>query len=80
MPPESVSRPETTTLIVKLARFAILCTLALMGVLLIFHLLTNGRLGLLTESVVQSSLYVIGIEVIAAIAAATCLALWKKSE
>jgi hypothetical protein len=61
MPPESVSRPETTTLIVKLARFAILCTLALMGVLLIFHLLTNGRLGLLTESVVQSSLYVIGI-------------------
>jgi hypothetical protein len=77
--PQSASRPETTAQIVRLTRFGILCTLALTGIVLIYSLLPDGR-HVLTEGVVISLFFVISIEVVAAIAAITCLALWKKSE
>lgn len=80
MSSENVSRQETTTQVVRFARFSIICTLAFAAVLLVAQMLTNGRLGLLTESTLTSLLYVIGLESVAAIAAATCLSLWKKPE
>ena len=42
MTPEIASRPETTTQILKLARFVILCTLALAAVLLLADFLGRG--------------------------------------
>jgi hypothetical protein len=79
MQAESTSRPETTKQIIRLARFAILCTLALAAVLLVADLLGRGTsLRFLTEQVVITLVYGIAVEVAAAIAAATCVALWKQ--
>ena len=81
MPSEIASRPETTTQIIRLARFAILCTLALAAVLLLADFLGRGwstaELRFLSEKVVITFVYGIAAEVVAAIAAATCMALWK---
>jgi hypothetical protein len=80
MPSEIASRPETTTQIIRLVRFAILCTLALAAVLLFADLLAGAHrsdLRFLTENVVMSLVFAIAAEVIVAIAAATWVALWK---
>lgn len=79
MPSEAALRPETTTQIVRLARFAILGTLAFGALLLLAELLfgTRGSTHFLTQQVVVSLVYAIAIEVVAATAAATCLALWR---
>ena len=81
MPPEIASRSETTTQIIRLARFAVLCTLALAAVLMLADFLGSGwstaDLRFLSERVLTTFVYGIVAEVVAAIAAATCIALWK---
>ena len=81
MTPEIASRPETTTQILKLARFVVVCTLALAAVLLLADFLGRGwstaDLRFLSEKVVIAFVYGIAAEVVAAIAAVTCMALWK---
>ena len=81
MPSEIASRPETTTQIISLARFAVLCTLALAAVLLLADLFGRGwstaSLRFLSEQVVITLVYGLAAEVVAAIAAATCMSLWK---
>ena len=79
MPSEIPLRSETMTQIIRLARFAILCTLALAAVLLIVDFLRGpGQVPhFLTGTVVQAVVYAIAAQVIVAIAAATCMALWK---
>jgi hypothetical protein len=61
MPPEIASRPETTKQIIGLARLAVLCTLALAGVLLLADLLGRGwssaSLRFLSEQVVITLVY-----------------------
>ena len=81
MTPEIASRPETTTQILRLARFVVLCTLVLAAVLLLADFLGRGwssaDLRFLSEKVVIAFVYGIAAEVVAAIAAVTCMALWK---
>lgn len=81
MQAEIGSRPETTTQIISFARFAILCTLALMAVLLLADFLGRGwgteSLRFLSEKAVITFVYGIAAEVVAAIAAVACLALWQ---
>ena len=81
MTPEIASRPETTTQILKLARFVVVCTLVLAAVLLIADFLGRGwssaDLRFLSEKVVIAFVYGIAAEVVATIAAVTCMALWK---
>jgi hypothetical protein len=81
MTPEITSRPQTTPQIISLARFAVLCTLALAAVLLLADLFGRGwsdaSLRFLSQQVVITLVYGIAAEVLAAIAAATCMALWK---
>ena len=80
---EIASRPETTTRILSLARFAILCTLALAAFLLVADFLGRGwsdaSLRFLSEHVVITLVYGIAAEVVATIAAVTCMALWKQT-
>jgi hypothetical protein len=81
MTSQTASRPETATQIIKLARFAVLCTLALAAVLLLADFLGRGwsdaSLRFLSEQVVIKFVYGIAAEVVVAIAAVTCMALWK---
>jgi hypothetical protein len=81
MSPETASRPETTTQIIGLIRFVVLCTLALAAVLLLADFLGRGwssaDLRFLSERVVIAFVYGIAAEVVAGIAAVTCMALWK---
>ena len=81
MQPETTSRPETTSQIIALARFVILCTLALAAVLLLADFAGRGwstpDARFLSERVVITFVYAVTAQVIAAIAAITCLALWK---
>jgi hypothetical protein len=78
---ETASRPETTRQIIGLTRFVVLCTLALAAVLLLADFLGRGwstaDLRFLSEKVVMAFVYGIAVEVVAAIAAVTCMALWK---
>ena len=82
MTAQIASRPETTAHIIKLARFAILCTLGLAALLLVADFLgrgwSDGSLRFLSERVVVTLIYGIAAEVVAAIAAVTCMALWKQ--
>ena len=75
------SRLETRGQIVKLARFTILGTLLLAALLLVADFLgrgwNNGDVRFLSENVLTTIVYGIAIEAIAAIAALTCLTLWK---
>lgn len=81
MAPENTSRPETTLHIIKLVRFAILCTLALAALLLLADFAgrgwSTGDLRYLSERVVIALTYAIAAQVVSAIAALACLALWK---
>jgi hypothetical protein len=81
MQPEIASRPETTSQIIALARFVILCTLALAALLLLADFVGRGwstpDARFLSERVLITFVYAIAAQVIAAIAAITCLALWK---
>jgi hypothetical protein len=81
MPSEIASRPETTTQIIRLTRFVVLCTLALAAILLLADFLGRGwssaDLRFLSERVVITFVYGIAAEVVVAIAAVTCMALWK---
>jgi hypothetical protein len=81
MPSDIASRTETTTQIIRLARFAVLCTLALAAALLFADFLGRGwstaELRFLSEKVVTTFVCGIAVEVVAAIAAVTCMALWK---
>jgi hypothetical protein len=81
MTPDIASRPDTTTQIISLTRFVVLCTLALAAVLLVADFLGRGwstaDLRFLSEKVVIAIVYGIAAEVIAAVAAVTCMALWK---
>ena len=82
MTAEIASRPETTTHIIRLTRFAILCTLGLAALLLLADFIgrgwSDGSLRFLSERVVITLVYGIAAEVVAAIAAVTCMALWKQ--
>jgi hypothetical protein len=84
MPSDIGSRSETTTQIVKLARFAVLATVALAILLLLADFAGRGwsaaELRFLSERVLVAFVYGIAAEVIAAIAAVTCIALWKSSD
>jgi hypothetical protein len=81
MAPETPSHPETATQIFRLIRFVILCTLALAAALLIADFLGRGwstsDLRFLSEKVVIAFVSGIAAEVVAAVAAVTCMALWK---
>jgi hypothetical protein len=81
MAPEITSRPETATQIILLIRFVVLCTLALAAVLLLADFLGRGwstsDLRFLSEKVVIAFVYGIAAEVVSAVAAVTCMALWK---
>ena len=81
MQPEIASHPETTNQIIALARVVILCTLALAAILLFADFVGRGwstpDARFLSEKVVITLVYAIAAQVIAAIAAITCLALWK---
>jgi hypothetical protein len=81
MTPETASHAETTTQIIKLTRFVVLCTLVLAAVLLFADFLGRGwstaDLRFLSEKVVIAFVYGIAAEVVAAIAAVTCMVLWK---
>lgn len=81
MTPDIASRPETTTQILKLARFVVLCTLVLAAILLLADFVGRGwstaDLRFLSEKVVIAFVYGIAAEVVTAIAAVTCMALWK---
>jgi hypothetical protein len=81
MPSDIAPRAETTTQVVRLARFAVLCTLGLAVVLLLADFLGRGwsthDLRFLSEKVVITFVYGIAAEIVVAIAAVTCLALWK---
>jgi hypothetical protein len=80
MTPDATSTPDVTVRIEKLARFAMLCTVAIGAVLLIMEIVggPGRRLGLLTERTTMTLLWVIGVELIATVAALACLALWKR--
>jgi len=82
MTAQTASRPEMTMHVISLARFAILCTLGLAAALLLGDFLgrgwSNGALRFLSEQVVITLVCVIAAEVVAAIAAVTCMALWKQ--
>jgi hypothetical protein len=81
MTSEPASRPETTAQIIRLVRFAILCTLGLAAVLLLADMAGRGwstaELRFLSERVVVTFVYGIAAQVVGAIAAITCVALWK---
>jgi hypothetical protein len=78
---EAASRAEATTQIVSLVRFSVLSTLALAAVLLLADFLGRGwntaDLRFLSEKVVITFVYGIASQVVAAIAAATSMVLWK---
>jgi hypothetical protein len=78
---ESAPRLEVMKQIIALAHFVVLCSLAIAGVLLLADLFGRGwssmELRFLTEKLLITLVYGIAAEVVAAIAAATCLALWK---
>ena len=80
MPPEAASRPETTAQIISLTRFAVLCTLGLATALLLADILgrgwSNASLRFLSEQVLVTLAYATAAEIVAAIAATTCM-LWK---
>jgi hypothetical protein len=82
MTSEIASRPETTTRIISLTRFAILCTLGFAALLLLADFIgrgwSDGARRFLSEQVVITLVYGIAAEVVAAIAAVTCMALWKQ--
>jgi hypothetical protein len=69
---------ETTKQIIGLTRFAVLCSLALVAILLFADLLGRAWNSprFLTEPVLITFICAIAAEVAAAIVAATCLALW----
>ena len=81
MAPDTASNPGTTSQIISLIRFVVLCTLALAAALLLADFLGRGwssaDLRFLSERVVIAFVYGIAAEVVAAVAAVTCLALWK---
>jgi len=81
MQSEIASRPETTKQIISLARFAVLCTLALAGVLLLADFVGRGwstaSLRFLSDQVAITLVYGIAAEIVAAIAPATCMALFR---
>lgn len=78
---ESESRSAAIGHIVKLVRFAIACTLGLAVLLLVADFLgrgwNDGAIRYLSENVLTAIVYAITGEIIAAIAAATGLMLWK---
>jgi hypothetical protein len=76
MPTESIS----PTQVLKLARFGIASTLAFGILLLIATILANDRYQAFTGDLLKSLLYVLGAEVVVAIAAVTCVAIWRKPE
>ena len=82
MTAQIASRAETTAHIIRLTRFAILCTLGLALALLLADFIgrgwSDGTLRFLSERVVITLVYGIAAEVVAAIAAVTCMALWKQ--
>jgi hypothetical protein len=77
---EAASRSEMMLQIVRIVRFAVLCTLAFAAIMLIADvgLRNNGSDRFLSESVLMAVVYATAAEVIAAIAAMTCLQLWKQ--
>ena len=81
MASEPASRPETMAQIIKLARFTILRTLGLGAVLLLADMAGRGwstaELRFLSEKVVITLVYGIAVQAVGAIAAVTCVALWK---
>jgi hypothetical protein len=81
MQSDTAPRAETTAHIIRLARFAVLCTLGLAVVLLLADFLGRGwssnDLRFLSEKVVITFVWGIAAEIVTAIAAVTCLALWK---
>jgi hypothetical protein len=81
MTSEATSRPETASQVIGLVRFVVLCTLAMAAALLVVDILGRGwstpDLRFLSEKVVITFVYGIAIEVVAAIAAVTSMALWR---
>jgi hypothetical protein len=82
MAPDIASRSETRGQIIRLARLAILGTLFLAALLLAADFVgrgwSNDELRFLSGNVLTTIVYGIAIEAVAAIAALTCLALWKE--
>jgi hypothetical protein len=70
-----------TAQIVKLARFAVIGTLGLTFLLLVHDFALSASAAdtrFLTETVLRTVVYGIAMEIVAAIAAVTCLALWGR--
>jgi hypothetical protein len=70
-----------TAQIIKLARFAVIGTLGLTFLLLVHDFVLSASAAdtrFLTETVLRTIVYGIAIEIVAAIAAITCLALWGR--
>jgi hypothetical protein len=83
MPSDIASRSETATQIIRLTRFAVLATLALAVLLLAVDVLGGGARTpdwrFLSERLLMTFVYGIVVEIVVAIAAVTCLALWRTS-
>ena len=81
MQPDSASRSEATAQIIKLVRFAVLATLGLALALLVIDVLSGGARTpdwrFLSERVLMTLVLGVVGEVVAAIIAVTCLALWS---
>jgi hypothetical protein len=81
MEADIASPSETTTQIITLVRFAVLATLALAVLLLVVDVLGGGartpEWRFLSERVLMTIICGIAAVVVAAIAAVTCLALWR---
>jgi hypothetical protein len=77
---EATTRSETMLQIFRIVRFAMLCTLAFAAVMLIADVGSRnfGSNRFLSEPVLMAVVYATAAEVIAAIAATTCLQLWKQ--
>lgn len=77
---EVTSRSETMLQIFKIVRFAMLCTLGFAAMILVADIGARnfGSNRFLSEWVLMAVFYSTAAEVIAAIAATTCLQLWKQ--
>jgi hypothetical protein len=82
MPTDTAAPADVTLLVVKLARFAVFCTVAFGAVLLSLEALGSRggtqRPGFLTDGTTATLLWVIAAEVVSAMTALTVLSLWKR--
>ena len=81
MSPDAASPADAKMVVIRLAGFAIFCTITVGAVLLVMEAAgstVSSRPGLLTEWTTMTLLCVIGAEVVATVAAVASLARWRR--